>query len=82
MNAMVAKRRNRLCDFWERGVRFSQERRMKQDLRQMVRDYLERLRSRKKGKPQEPEDPHSYVTAPKKPRPHQGSAAAVADLEE
>jgi hypothetical protein len=29
-----------------------------------------------------PPDPHSYVTAPKKPRPPHRSSAAVAELEE
>ena len=32
--------------------------------------------------PDQPEDPHSYVTAPKKPRPPHLSASAVAELPE
>jgi len=33
-------------------------------------------------KKEPPPDPHSYVTAPKKPRPPHRSSAAVAELEE
>ncbi len=32
--------------------------------------------------PESPEDPHSYVTAPNKPRPPYLSATAVAELPE
>jgi hypothetical protein len=39
---------------------------------------LDRLRRRRK--PQEPEDPYAYVTAPKKPRPSSGTTAATLEL--
>ena len=42
-------------------------------------DKLKRLLTRK---PEPPEDPYSYVTAPKKPRPPTLSAAAVAERPE
>jgi len=35
-----------------------------------------------RSNPKQPEDPYSYVTAPRRPRPNQGSAPAVADLPE
>ncbi|HEX4604976.1 MAG TPA: hypothetical protein VH724_13340 [Candidatus Angelobacter sp.] len=34
------------------------------------------------GTPEPPADPYAYVTAPKKPRPSNRSAAAVAELPE
>jgi len=37
---------------------------------------------RKRREPEAPEDPYSYVSAPKRPRPSSRSAAAVADIEE
>jgi hypothetical protein len=49
-----------------------------------IRHVIETLKRmfRRKPEPETPEDPHSYVTAPKKPRPSSRSAAAVAELEE
>ena len=41
---------------------------------------LRRMKRLIPGKPEPPEDPYSYVTAPKKPRPPHLSAAAVAEL--
>jgi len=35
-----------------------------------------------RGKPEPPDDPYAYVTAPRKPRPPYRSAAAVADRPE
>jgi len=52
----------------------------RQQLRAAIRAYIERIMRRGKSEPEQPEDPYAYVTAPKKPRPHQGSAAAVVDL--
>ncbi len=49
-------------------------------MRAAIRHYIERIKRR--GEPEQPEDPHSYVTAPKKPRPNQGSAAAIVELPE
>jgi len=45
---------------------------------------LEKLKRlfRKRPEPQAPEDPYSYVPAPKRPRPSSRGAAAVADIEE
>ena len=58
---------------------FAQESdRRRKRIADLARTLLNRLRRR--GEPEQPEDPYSYVTAPKKPRPHQGSAAAVVDL--
>ena len=45
-------------------------------------ELLRRMKRRITGKPELPEDPYSYVTAPKKPRPPHLSAAAVADRPE
>jgi uncharacterized protein YjiS (DUF1127 family) len=82
MDATVAKHgRIQVCELGEAAYDLVMKRRSRQELKQMVRDYLERL-LRRKGEPQEPEDPYSYVTAPKKPRPHQGSAAAADELDE
>ena len=47
-------------------------------LRRMA-DALKRLFQRN---PQQPEDPHAYVMAPKKRPPKTGGAAAVAELDE
>jgi hypothetical protein len=79
MNAMVAKAEE-ICfeTFESEAYDFVMKRRTRQELEQMVRDYLDRL-LRRKGEPQEPEDPYSYVTAPKKPKPSSRSAAAVAE---
>ena len=53
----------------------------KESLRRAVEKAIaEFIKRRRKGEPGEAADPHSYVTAPKKPRPHQGSAAAVLEL--
>jgi len=43
-----------------------------------VIEVLKRL-LRRKPKPELPEDPYAYVTAPKRPRPPSPGAAAVAD---
>lgn len=42
-----------------------------------ARKLIEKLRSLIKPDPEPPEDPHSYVTAPKKPRLPGLSAAAA-----
>jgi hypothetical protein len=44
-----------------------------------MREWLDRVKRFFKRKPDAPEDPYAYVTAPKKPRPPYRSAAAVAD---
>lgn len=45
---------------------------------------MERLKElfKRKPEPESPEDPYSYVGAPKKPRTPRRSAAAVAEPEE
>jgi hypothetical protein len=48
-------------------------------LLQSMADFFKRLFTRR---PEQPEDPHAYVMAPKKPRPSGRSAAAVAELPE
>ncbi len=56
---------------------------MKQSAPSRIRaamDAVKRLFRRKK--PEQPEDPYAYVTAPKRPRPPARSAAAVADRPE
>lgn len=40
-----------------------------------IRKTWERLR--RLFRPPEPQDPYAYVMAPRKPRPHQGSAAVA-----
>jgi len=52
---------------------------IREEVEAAYRRALELLRPRRE--PQDPEDPHSYVTAPKKPRPTQGSAAAAVEPE-
>jgi hypothetical protein len=47
--------------------------------KQYSRTVFRRLKRWITGKPEPPEDPYAYVTAPKKPRPPYRSAAAVAD---
>jgi hypothetical protein len=47
-----------------------------------VREWLDTVKRFFKRKPDAPEDPYAYVTAPKKPRPPYRSAAAVADRAE
>ncbi len=49
-----------------------------------IRKMLQRLLNffRKKPDASPPEDPYAYVTAPKKPRPSNRSAAAVMELPE
>jgi hypothetical protein len=51
-----------------------------------IRDVLRRmfgwLKIARRDETDFPEDPFAYVTAPKKPRPSDRSAAAVADLPE
>ena len=50
--------------------------------RTLAKAVAEFIKRRRKGEPEEPADPHAYVTAPKKPRPNQGSTAAVLELPE
>jgi hypothetical protein len=50
--------------------------------RSAIGELLRRLRQWISGKPDRPDDPYSYVTAPRKPRPPHFSAAAVADRPE
>ena len=47
-----------------------------------VREWLDTVKRLFKRKPDAPEDPCAYVTAPKKPRPPYRRAAAVADRPE
>jgi len=44
-----------------------------------IRATLERIKRLFRRKPDTPEDPYAYVTAPKRPRPPSRSAAAVAE---
>ena len=44
-----------------------------------IRAALERIKRLFRRRPDVPEDPYAYVTAPKKPRPPGRSAAAVAE---
>ena len=46
------------------------------------KSLMERIKRFFKREPELPEDPYSYVSAPKKPRLPGRSAAAVADLPE
>jgi hypothetical protein len=46
------------------------------------RQWLAAVKRFFKRKPDVPEDPYAYVTAPKKPKPPSRSAAAVADRPE
>ena len=46
------------------------------------REWINSIKRFFKRKPEAPEDPYAYVTAPKKPRPPHRSAAAVADRPE
>ena len=45
-----------------------------------IRGVLERIKKLFRREPDPPVDPYSYVTAPKKPRPSNRSAAAVLEL--
>ena len=45
----------------------------------VLKQTLRRIRRLLRKKPDGPEDPYAYVTAPKKPRPPYLSAAAVAE---
>ena len=47
-----------------------------------IRAALERIRKFFRKETDPPADPYAYVTAPKKPRPSNRSAAAVAELPE
>jgi hypothetical protein len=49
-----------------------------------IRAALERIRQFFRKEPDNPPaaDPYAYVTAPKRPRPSNRSAAAVAEIEE
>jgi hypothetical protein len=47
-----------------------------------IREWLNRVKRFLKRKPDAPEDPYAYVTAPEKPKPPYRSAAAVADRPE
>jgi hypothetical protein len=44
-----------------------------------IRVALDRIRRLFRKRPDVPEDPYAYVTAPKKPRPPDRGAAAVAE---
>jgi hypothetical protein len=44
-----------------------------------IRVALDRIRRLFRKRPDVPEDPYAYVTAPKKPRPPHRGAAAVAE---
>jgi hypothetical protein len=55
---------------------------MRRSENQRFREWLKRVKRFFKRKPEAPEDPYSYVMAPKKPRSPSRSAAAVADLPE
>jgi hypothetical protein len=57
---------------------------MKSQRLSRFRAALERLKKLFKKEPEEPPaaDPYAYVTAPKKPRPSNRSAAAVAEMPE
>jgi hypothetical protein len=47
-----------------------------------IRAALERIKNFFRKEPDPPADPYAYVTAPKKPRPSNRSAAAVLELPE
>ena len=47
-----------------------------------IPEWLDSVQRFFRRKPDAPEDPYAYVTAPKKPRPPYRSAAAVADSPE
>lgn len=48
-----------------------------------IRAALERIKNFFRKEPEPPAaDPYAYVTAPKRPRPSNRSAAAVAEIEE
>jgi hypothetical protein len=47
-----------------------------------IRELLDSVKRFLRWKPDAPEDPYVYVTAPKKPRPPYRSAAVVADRPE
>ncbi len=47
-----------------------------------LRGWLRSIKRFFKRKPDAPEDPYAYVTAPKKPRPPYRNATAVADRPE
>lgn len=52
-------------------------------MREMWQRIMNRLRKNPfRKEPEAPEDPHSYVTAPKRPRPSGRSTAAVMELPE
>jgi len=51
-------------------------------LRQLLRRLLSWSQGKAPKEPEPPEDPHAYVGAPKKPRPYNRGAAAVAELPE
>jgi|GraSoiStandDraft_43_1057313.scaffolds.fasta_scaffold113877_2 hypothetical protein len=55
---------------------------LRQKIQMAIREFVRRYGRGRRGEPEQPEDPYSYVTAPKRPRPNQGSASAVADLPE
>ena len=44
-----------------------------------IRAALDRIKCLFRRRPDVPEDPYAYVTAPKKPRPPRRGAAAVAE---
>ncbi|HEY7406475.1 MAG TPA: hypothetical protein VIB39_23305 [Candidatus Angelobacter sp.] len=48
----------------------------------MIRQLLGLFGRKMRREPEAPPDPYAYVTAPKRPRPSNRSAAAVAELPE
>jgi hypothetical protein len=54
----------------------------REQVKQIYLSLLTALKRLIAGRRNPPEDPYSYVTAPKKPRPPHLSAAAVADRPE
>ena len=55
--------------------------RMRRTLASRIEATIARLRRMMRREPESPEDPYSYVGAPKKPRPPTRSAAATALLD-
>jgi hypothetical protein len=55
---------------------------MRRSQNSRIREWLDRVMRFFWRKPDAPEDPNAYVTAPRKPRPPYRSAAAVADRPE
>ncbi len=51
-------------------------------IRRAIQRVLSWIRRASRKEPDQPQDPYAYVMAPKKPRPSNRSAAAVAELPE